>query len=74
VRTRRVLRARQRPELTYLREGSQLRRAADQAFDQRLVARDGGSQLRELGDAEYHQGVAHDGIDQRPARAQRARR
>lgn len=74
MRTRRILRARPRNELTYLREGSQLRRAADQAFDQRLGVRDGGSQLRELGDAEYHQGVANDGFDQRPARAMRARR
>ena len=62
-----------RAELTYVRTGSQSRRAADEAFDQRRQA-DGGSQLVELGDAEYHQGVAPDGIDQRPRRPRRPRR
>lgn len=98
MRTRRALRARPRNELTYLRIGSQIRRAADEAFDQRrptllpanvrafavdlfqagqLRDEQGApmtdvSQLRELVGDEYCQGVAHDGIDQRPAR--RARR
>ena len=63
-----------RGELTYVRIGSQIRRAADEAFDQRLRASDGGTQLRELGEAEYHQGVAPDTFDQRPHRSRRPRR
>lgn len=61
------MRVTRRRELAYVRTGSQIRRAADEAFDQRRAAAID-SQLRDLGDAEFHQGPPADGFDQRPAR------